>query len=63
MISAQQCRVCSADCEARAKGAGISAERAAILSEMSKSWALLATQAEQYEALEKKEACIALKPA
>lgn len=55
MISAHQCRVCSSDCAARAKGAYVSLQRAAILLAMSKRWSELADLAEQYEAIVKRE--------
>jgi hypothetical protein len=45
----------SADCIAQGNDAGISAERAAILFAMSRSWIILAVQTEKYDALEKQE--------
>jgi len=55
MISAQQCRVCAADCAAREKGAGVSIQRAAILLTMSRTWTALANQTDQYDAIVKEE--------
>ena len=51
MISADQCRVCASDCAARAKGAYVSLQRAAILVAMSKRWTELADLTDQYEAI------------
>lgn len=55
MITANQCRVCSSDCAARAHGCGVSQKRAAILLAMSECWTKLADLTEQYEAAKREE--------
>jgi hypothetical protein len=58
MISAQQCRVCSADCAARGQGAGVSIQRATILLAMSRCWTTLANLTDRYDAIVKEECTV-----
>jgi hypothetical protein len=55
MISGQECRTYSADCETLGTNLAISMQRATILLAMSRSWTALATQSDRYDAIVKEE--------
>ena len=55
MISGQECRTYSADCETLGTNLAISIQRATILLAMSRSWSALATQRDRYDAIVKEE--------
>jgi hypothetical protein len=55
MMTADQCRENAADCVTLGMTPNTSARRAAILQAMSRNWAMLANQIEQYEAIVKEE--------
>ena len=55
MISTELCRVYSADCVTQRMEANISVQRATMLMAMSRSWATLANQTDQYNDLVMKE--------
>jgi len=55
MISGQECRTYSADCEMLGRNLAISIQRATILLAMSRSGSALATQTDRYDAIVKEE--------
>lgn len=55
VISANQCRECSSDCAARARGCGVSPKRAALLAAMSECWNRLAELTQEYEDVRREE--------
>ena len=56
MLTADECKNCSADCKSRAKEPGVSKERAAVLMNISMTWTILAGQLERLAGIMKREA-------
>ena len=56
MLTADECKNCSADCKSLAKEPGVSKERAAVLMNISTTWTVLAGQLERLGQIMKREA-------
>jgi hypothetical protein len=56
MLTADECKNCSADCKSLAKEPGVSKERAAVLMNISTTWTVLAGQLERLAEIMKREA-------